>query len=52
MGLKLFLGVLGLPRVWVREDVYRMLEQEAEKEGLTISEFVERLVQGRRRETS
>jgi len=29
-----------------------MLEQEAEKEGLTISEFVERLVLGRRRETS
>jgi len=24
---------LGLPRVWVREEAYRRLEQEAEKKG-------------------
>ena len=39
-----------MPRVWVRDDVYRRLEQEAEKRGLTVSEFVERLVLRHRRE--
>ena len=41
-----------MPRVWVREEVYRRLEREAAIQGLTVSEFVERLVLKHRRESA
>jgi hypothetical protein len=38
-----------LPRIWVSESVYLMLEERAREMGVTVSELIESLVLGRRR---